>query len=312
MAGESMDPRIYNTLYADRIEDPQERVKVAQETSDLLRENVLESSIRDAAWEPDHNPVRVQEALDNDTFYVLDKFAHEFTAVDMNLDGDPNGEFIKNRKFATPVVPIKTPEYYKKVDELRMLDVSIKDEFKENVALYIAQRQDIMWLNQIYAACTFTGYHDSITIDGLDKLTLQKANLYIDGGGPLHTDVQERALVSEIMIMHKWMLDYAEAMDANDLNIGTWDTIKEGWKSTTLYGRRLIVTSMRHFPKNRIVSLTGKKWGGTNYVLPDGDTKIQIDTDLEDVIFMAKKLTGSGIFNVYACSYIDVEFAGEE
>ena len=309
---ESMDPRIYNQLFADRVEDLQERVKVAQETTDLLRENILENSIRDAAWEPDHNPTRIQEAIDNDSFYVLDRFAHEFVAVDTNLDNDANGEFIKNRKFATPIAPIKTPEYHKKVDELRMLDVSIKDEFKENIALYIAQRQDIRWLGQIYQACAYTGYHDSVTIDGLDKLTLQKANLYIDGGGPLHSDIQERALLSEITIMHKWMLDYAEAMDANDLNIGSWDTIKEGWKATTLYGRRLIVTSMRHFPKNRIVSLTAKKYGGTNYVLPDGDTKVMIDTDLEDIKLFGKKLTGSGVFNVYACAYIDVEFAGEE
>ncbi|MFA5376015.1 MAG: hypothetical protein WC455_09750 [Dehalococcoidia bacterium] len=305
----SIDNRIYNTLFAERIEDPSERVKIAQEQSDLLRENILENSIRDAAFEPDHNPIRIQEALENDTFYVLDRFAHEFTAVDTNLDGDPNGEFIKNRKFATPIRPIKSPEYHKKVDELRMLDVSVKDEFKENIALYIAKVQDQMWLNQIYAAADYTGYHDVATISGLNKRTLMLPNQYIDGGGPAHDDPQVRELLSEITIIHKWLLNEAETMDETDLNIGTWETMKEGWKSTTLFGRRLIVTSMKHFPKNRIVSLTAKKFCGTNYVLPDGDTKVMIDTDLEDITMMGKKLTGSGVFNVYACAYVDVEFS---
>lgn len=303
------DPGIYNNLFVDRVADPSTRTKIAQDTSDLLREEILEHSIRDAAWEPDYNPKRIQEALDNDSFYVLDRYAHEFEAVDLNLSGEPNGDIIRNRKFATPIIKIESDKYKAKLDELRMLEYSVKDEFRENIAFYIARRQDILWLNQLKVAADYTGYHDSLTVSTVDKATLIAPCEFVDGGGTTHDSEQEKALKSEIIIIHQWMVDQIEKMDNADINMGSWETIKDGWKSTTLFGRRLLVTSQTFFPKNRIWGLTSKKYGGTVYVLPDGDTKVMFDTDLDDLVALGKKLTGSGIHNVYCCAYVDVNFS---
>lgn len=307
---ENEDYRVYNELFTNRILTEESRVKMAQDVTETLKLDIKEESIRDAVMTPDHNPKQIQEAMTNDSFYVLDRIEHEWRAVDLNLDGEPTGEYIENKKFATPIVKIESDVYEKSPDELRRLPYSIKDEFKENISYPIIRKQDISFLNQTWAAVADSGY--SHTYNGITAVTrkhILTPCYFIDGGGPEWGDTQTRELKSTKILMHQWMLDQLLEWDNTVIGDGAWTTVREGWKSAPLFGKTVIVTAKKEYPKYRVTAFTDQQYMGRNYVLPDGDIKFEIHRGLDNMQMWARKLTGCSIQNVYSCAYVDIKVA---
>lgn len=290
--------REFNQGFVDSLNEDLE--KTAQDVTDTLAEQILEGSFRDVIIVPDTNPRRIQISLVNDTFYVVDYIRPTWTALDLNLDGDPTGEYLRTRKFATPFAKIETPVYRKKLDELLEVDISLEDLFKEDLAYYIAERQDRKFIAQTeVAAAAYTNILPITAANVLREDLLDGINL-----------IERWPLKCTQILLHQTMLN--NLMKWDDFDIGAWEVIREGWKSGTILGRKLIVTLKEWFNPNRIYFYTDQQLLGKNYTHPQGDVKFMIKKDLDNLEMVAKKLTGCGIQNTKACAYLDFTYEGAE
>lgn len=299
-----LDALTYNSRFLDRLRS--DLKKTAQDSTDTLALQVHESSFADVVI-PVKDPKQIQEVpgTKDDSFYALDYVRPEWTAVDMTLKGEPNGRYVNLEKFATPAAKAETDEFWKFTDELITKPISVKDIFKETCAYFIADAKDRRFLTLCDTAVTASS--QLLSPAAADYPTrsdiLELCALVDDAAATMAAAGQTpRRLLSTQLLCSAGFLD---RFLKGRFDIGEWTITTDGYKATTLLGRRLIVSVKGDLLGNSMYAFSDPDFIGKNYRFGGGDVQFFIKEDMDKLVWKAKSLYGLSVYNVNAVARYD-------
>jgi hypothetical protein len=299
-----LDPITYNQRFLAKLRT--DREKTAQDSTDTMALQVHESSFADVII-PVKDPKSIQEVpgTKDDSFYALDYVRPEWTAVDMTLKGEPNGRYVNLEKFATPAAKIETDEYWKFLDELITKPISVKDIFKETCAYPIADSKDARFITLADAAVTASGQlHAPAAADYPTRADVLELCAKIDDAAATMLaagDTPRRLICTQLLCSSAFLDRFLKGR----FDIGEWTITTDGYKATTLLGRRLIVSTKGDLLGNSMYAFADPDYIGKNYRFGGGDVQFFIKEDLDKLVWKAKSLYGISVYNVNAVARYD-------
>lgn len=286
----------FNTLFMKRLEEPDGLRKISTVVSDYVRTKIREDSILDKVLPAETvTPSELQNEEDNDTLYAMCEIEPEDTpALVLNLDGQPLGKVFSAPRFKVPFWLNSTRRFEKPIPELLAYKMNLRNIVQDNAIAQMITLQDAQLLAMLQAAVTATGKVVTGTAATINKADLVDLINLLDGD----------ELEAQLLIMRKDDWNHILAWDNGDLDVGTWEVTKDGYKYNTLLGRRVIFSIKNVIDPGEIWAVTAPEFMGKHFVI--SDTKVEFKEEFGLLQFQAQKHFGFNLGNVNSVAKLEL------
>lgn len=293
-----VDHRVFNDIFAMKTESAEGLQKAAESSLPVLRTHVREGCLMNQVWAMEAAPQdRIQRSTADPTQrYVLDDIEPDYVAMAMNADGMPEARFYSAEACETHFYPIRSKEEIITTERIRALPYSVEEYFKRFIGNEVARQRDVRFVAGLDAAVTASGQVINVTSTGPQYKDIVSGADLIDG------NIYAEIFCTDI-IMHYSFLNKLKKAGASEFDIGAWEIYTDGYKRTTIDGRRLHLTRKKEFDKDTVYFVTEKKYVATNY--EDYPLKFEAKRDLDEIKLKAKASVGAIIYNVYGISKLN-------
>lgn len=325
----SVQAAAINNLFFERIENPQEKTKVAELTNTYIRDRLREVSFARKIT-PTQNITRAecQRSVHHDTLVKIVDIEPNSRAMSMGFRGQPTARMIKAERFEIPFFTISSEKFEKTEQELLAYEMPITKIVEENTIKDIQEIEDRCWLLhveacvQAYQMEVSGGSFSSATKVNATNIKAGTAKQYSvwksDGAIASSTDdfephpILKPDLLKLKKALHRRRLRAERLLitepDYDDLSAWTiqdvghqiaGETSVEGWKANTVVGLKIIRTIKTDILREgNIYCFTAPEFFGRFYVL--NQTKFYIDKVANLITWQSWEDIGMGFANCSA------------
>lgn len=287
---------VFNTRFLSLLKKPGGIDKAAFAIGDYVATKVREESFLDQILPPETvMPTELQGNVNSETLKALCEIEPEETAaLELLLDGQPTGKYFRGRKFEVPFWVNSTRRFEKSTYELLSYRMSLREVIERNAVNQLVRIQDTQWLTQCQAA-----------VDASGKLVTSTATI------PNRTDIT--ALINlldgdelecDTLLMRKDTWNRLNEHASAQLDVGAWDTFKNGYVERTLLGRKVIVSLKNVVDPGEVWAFCSPRFIGKHYIIED--TNAELKEEFKFVQFEVRKFFGFNIGNIYSVAKLEL------
>lgn len=284
-----LDKAMYNQAFFRTLRKPGGIEKLNFAIGDYVATKVREDSFLDKILPPETvQPTELQGNEMNDTLYALCEIEPEDTkALVLNIDGQPTGKVFSAPRFRVNFWVNSTRRFEKPERELLAYKMTIKEIVQRNAVNQLAVLQDTQWLAQCAAAVTASG----------------KIVVGTGGPDPNRTDLVELInqidgdqLETDTLLMRKDDWNKILKLDSSDIDLGAWETFRNGYTERMLLGRKVIVSVKNVIDPGQIWAFAAPNFIGKHFVIEDAVAEVKSEWGLFQ--FQIQKYFGFAVGNV--------------
>jgi len=286
----------YNTRFFQKLRTSDGMNKMAFAIGDYVATKVREDSFLDKILPAETvNPTELQGNVDNDTLYALCELEPEdVTSLVLNVDGEPTGHYFSGPRFEVPFWVNTSRRFEKASRELLAYKMTIKDIVERNAVSQLVTLQDTQFLAQCDAAIAESG----------KAVTQAGGELNRDGLVDLINELDGDELECDVILMRKDTWNDILRWESANVDIGAWETIKNGYTERTLMGRKVIVSVKNVITADTVYAFTSPKFIGKHYVIED--TRAELKEEFGLLQFEVQKFFGFNIGNVESIARLTI------
>jgi hypothetical protein len=280
-----------NREFLETVSTPSGMQKFAEVSQEVTAIKVRESSFMDKILPPQN--ITVNECYvdrDTDTLYRLEEIEEDGVAMILDWRGQPTGEYVQGQRYVVPFQLISSPRYWKTEQEIRVYKHPITEYIERNSANAIIKKKDEAGVALLDAACAATG--KIVNGTGADQELLRADFI------ALFNLLDGYELESDKILMRKDDFNMLLNWKSSEIDLGAWDTAKDGYTYAKLMGREIITTIKNVFPRGTIYCVTKPQYIGKHYTLED--LKFEMEKRFRTIQWEISMELGYGIGNIYS------------
>lgn len=302
----SVPDRTLNDLFMQRLETPEDRVKLGQAAGSYVRDKLREVAFSRKIIVPE--PVTrddCQVSINHDTLVKIVWIEPNSRAAAITFRGEPKPRWVQADRVECPFFTIASDKFEKTEQELLAYQMPITKIIEDNTVKDIEEIEDFYFMHWVEAAVRATGkVRKSPLVAQLDwdELTPNTKQDFIAGFKLLSGSRRrcQRILMTEV--------DYEDILGYTIQDFGekiASEVIVDGYKYNLFLGRELVRTIKTDILKpGNIYFFTEQDFLGKNYVL--NNTKFYIDKVANLITWMAWEDIGMILANVASISKIEL------
>lgn len=286
--------RYYNTRFFEKLASPDGHKKLSFAIGDYVATKVRELSFLNDVLPPETvSPTELQNEVDNDTLYAMCEIEPEDTpALALNIDGEPTGKYFSAPRFRVPFWVNSTRRYEKATRELAAYNMTLKDVVEKNAVNQLLVLQDSQFLAQATAAVTLSGKIVTSLQPTINRADLVSLINLLDGD----------QLECDSLLMRKDDYNQIFTMDSADIDLGAWETFKNGYTERTLAGRKLYVSVKNVIEPGEIWAFAAPRFIGKHFVIEDAKAELKEEFGLFQ--FQIQKWFGFAFGNINSAAVL--------
>lgn len=295
-----MSDHAYNTIFNSRflslLKNPAGMEKVAFAIGDYVATKVREESFLDQILPPETvMPTELQGNVDSETLKALCEIEPEETeALTLLIDGQPTGKYFRGRKFEVPFWINSTRRFQKSTYELLSYKMSLRDVIERNAVNQLVRLQDTQFLGLCQTSVDLSG-----------KLVTDASPIATRGSlTALINLLDDDELECDTLLMRKGDWNRLCEHASDQIDIGAWDTFKNGYVEKTLLGRKVIVSLKNVVESQEIWAFCSPRFIGKHYIIED--TNAELKEEFKLVEFEVRKFFGFNIGNIQSIAKLEL------
>lgn len=279
-----------NREFLKLVESPEGMNKIAEVSQDVLANKVYEDSFLEK-FIPS-KPITVPECYVDQTYDVI--YRQEWIDPDavafvMDMDAQPTGKFMQGERYIVPFFKIMTPRYWKTKQQIRVYPYPITDYIEKNGSAEIIKQKDSYFVNLMDAAITATAN----SVAGTSVLVPTREDFV-----NLFNLLDANELESKRILMRKADFNRMLQWNSVDLDTDAAKTATDGWTSTSILGREIIVTVKDDvITPGYVYCLTDPNFIGKHYTLEE--LQFELEKRFQMIQFEVTYEMGLSFGNVY-------------
>lgn len=279
----------YNARFLDALQDEGTRRKLALAMGQYTRKKIYEGLIMEKIQPSETvTPADLVPTMDGDTLYKIDELEPEATALEVNWDGTPTGEYFEGERFITPLWVVSSERMQKSEDELLAIRYPAREVLTDICAKEIIRKQDEHYFNQLCEAAVLRSGKTVTTADTI---------LTMDSLSALQNLIDGDELTCTKFVINRVDFNNLKRLAGPDADTLSADILTKGYTSTTYGGLPFIVTIKNTaVAPGTVWAFTDPEFLGTHYVLQD--TKFEVKSEFRRVQFQGWRNYGTTISNV--------------
>lgn len=144
---------VLNELFSQRIDNPEEKAKLAALGGDWIRDRLREESFARKILPPKTvTRADLQVSVNHDTPVMIVEVEPDSRAMTMSFRGEPTAKYIEGPRFEVPFHTVGSERYEKTEEELMVYKMPITDIIKKNVVVDIQEVEDHTFLTHCESA----------------------------------------------------------------------------------------------------------------------------------------------------------------
>lgn len=307
----------YNMSFFETLRKEAEEDKTAEMMGAMLKAQIYEAS----TCEQFHPPADLRfDELDKDEnpanqFKIRDKEYSSPAAVQLSWRGHAHFERVETDRFRINVMPISSPEFYLKEEEVRTYDQPIEDVLRTQIAFHMRKQIDALWYGSLEEALIANGNSQVLDLSGtgiyfITPEVIVRAMNLLDGRGVSdgkyllsHTFVMAKSQYNNV---YSWIQSNGIAgvgsMPSVQMAVGS-DWIRDGYDGNKLAAKNVLTTIKNDLlPEHIIYILAAPEYMGYHYSLRD--EKFMISKEFTRIKLKGLRSFMYGIGNVYSVAKI--------
>jgi len=320
-----------NQMLSQKLDNPEERAKVAQLTGDYIRDHLRESAyVRSIIVPKQVTRDECQVSLEHDTILKVVEIEPNSKAMTVDFRGQPTARIISAPRVGISFFTITSERFEKTEQELLAYTMPITKIIEDNTDKDIEEIEDREFTLHIEACIQAvqleeTGgiaFNRTNVLNGTAaSFSVIKGRLALEAGGvddftvrPIQRPdfVELKKLLSgnrlapKVILMTEPDWDDIGQWTAEEMgDPGQWETTKEGYKANTVLGMKVIRTIKTNILRTgNVYIFTDPDFFGRFYVL--NNTKFYIDKEVNLIWWQAWEDIGMGFPNISAVRKLEL------
>jgi len=296
-------PANLNSLFIDKISDLGLRKEAEERMVTYLKKQIYEASFMERILPP--KPVSASQCdrtLEQGRLRkIIDKEFTDVSAKSVSFRGDDGYDYIDTDRFAVDFYTIESDEYHIKEQELREKEQPIQALVRHHTAYQIQRVMDQSFLKTVQDVLAANPAQDIQT----DDAYILPGNL-VD----LFNVIDSRTslpLKTSVLLMTQAQYNSINKWPQSQVDNATKEEFwRDGYRYTTLFGRRVIVTIKADLVHNKtIYAFAAPDYLGRHYSF--NDDKFQIKVEWNDIGWKAWRTHGAAIGNTHAVARLRLD-----
>lgn len=289
-----------NELFLQKLDTDEGLTKVAQGASSFIREKIREVSFARKIINPQYvTQADCQRSTQHEGLVKIVDIEPDSSASVVNFRGGDNFSYVQAKRVEIPFYPVSSDDFQKVEEELLAYEMPVTDVIEKNSIKDIQKVEDENWISKFDSAITETGNTASESFDGttgeIKKSSIVKLFNMLDGN----------ELKADTLLMNKEMFNKLLLWDATTTGdkVGS-EVIVNGYKYSTLFGRKLIVTNKTDVVGDEIYAFAPQEYLGKFYIL--NDLKFWVDKKKNVITWGAYETIGGAVANADGVAKIEL------
>jgi hypothetical protein len=143
----SVDARVLNDLFSSKLDDPEERSKIAAAGGQYIRDRLREVSFARKILPPKQvTKADCQKSVNHDTLIKIEEMEPQSRAMAVTFRGEATSRYVSAARFEIPFYTIESEHFEKTEQELLAYDYPITKVIEDNTVTDIQEIEDMQFL----------------------------------------------------------------------------------------------------------------------------------------------------------------------
>jgi hypothetical protein len=294
----------FNTNFLEQINTPEGQTALSAAGSQFIKTELMESAFSRAILP--QQPITVNDCQKNvhdNSLYLLKDIEPDAAAVGVDNFGEPDGQYVKGKRYLIPIVNFVTKRFTITVEDLRAYQYRITKRIEEKSAPALEKLEDKLFLRYVFSALSgqpaVIGSAKAIKgADTVNDLTITAKDLVglknTLAAGINGADAKRKEVA--VILMCQEAYETATYLPSAGDDFGTKRVI-DGVKTDILYGNRIVKTIKSDIlPVGHMLAFTAPDFLGHSFSL--GDPQFEIRSQFGTIEWQTKESIGMGIGNI--------------
>jgi len=279
----------YNARFLEALQDEGTRRKLSMAMGQYTRKKVYEGLMMENIIPSETvTPADLVPTMVGDALYKIDELEPEATALEVNWDGNPTGEYFEGERFITPIWTVTSERLQKSEDELLAIRYPAREVLTDIASKEIIRKQDEHFFGRL---CEAAVAHSGKSITSPDNI------LTMDALSALQNEIDGNELNCTKIVMNRVDFNNLKRLAGPEADTLSAEILTKGFVSTTYGGLPFLVTIKNTaVAPGTVWAFTAPEFLGTHYVLQD--TKFEVKSEFRMVEFQGWRKYGTTISNV--------------
>ena len=297
----------FNEAFLEKIGSVEGQAELTEAGRQYVKTELLEAAFSRAIIPQE--PITAadcQRNVNDDSLYVIRDIEPEAFAVAVDNLGQPDGQYVKGKRYIIPIINLTTKRFQITVEDLRAYQYKITKRIEDKSVPVIERLEDKYFLRLAGAALSVmpAGSEKAVPAAGTVALTINQGDFVrlkntlasgINGSDPKRKEVG-------CILMTQEAFETAVVLPGSGDDFGK-DRVLNGITSDVLYGTRIVKTIKSDIlPVGHLWAFTTPDFLGHNFAL--GDPNFEIKSNFGLIEWQTKESIGMGIGNALSVALL--------